>query len=371
MATTTGYRARGVSAARRTLPLIVIMVIVLPLALVGCSADRRSSLGSSDPGAQSTSRWAEAPRYARIEYRGSLASEYDIGHKASFADAINTFLTGDEARENLLVQPMDVAVSNDGRRVFVSDLAANEVYLFDLDRRAMEQVGGRDRVWARPFGLAVDASDNLYIVEQENKTITVVGPDGRVVWQFAHRSLERPTDVAVDSQRGRIYVVDGSRQNSANHLIRVFDLKGRLIDSIGNGKGTQSGYLLFPTYITVAADGSIYVADTVNSRVVVFDAQGNFSRQIGGRGNVLGRFDKPKGVALDAEGHLYVVDSGWSNVQIFDRSGRVVMFFSSRGSAPAKMRNPTGLDIDRDGNIYVADYLNHRIDIYGIIDDAY
>lgn len=368
MAGTRSNHASGFPAICRRYPIVALLP--LALLLTACSANPGLDPGTAVSGDQTRPRWPEPPLPARIEYVGVLASERDMGRKPAFVDTLDTFITGQAARESKLIQPMDVAVSNNGRRVFVSDLAAHKVYVFDLDRRTMEQVGGEERVWARPFGLGVDASDNLYVVEQENKTVTVVSPEGAIVWQFTNRLFERPTDVAVDRKRKRIYVVDGSRQKSANHVIRVFDLKGHLTESIGKGKGSGAGFLLFPTYIAIAPDGSIYVTDTVNSRVSVFDSRGAFTRHIGGRGDVLGRFDKPKGVALDREGNIYVADSGWSNVQIFDRRGQVALFFSNRGRAPGRMRNPTGLSIDRNGNIYVADYLNHRIDMYRIVGEA-
>ncbi len=366
MAETKSEHARNLLAWGGRCTVARTVALALVVGLSACSARPGLRANGSDQGAQ---RWPPAPLTARIEYVGALADESDLGRKTAFSDTLNTFITGQVSREDRLVQPMDVAVSNDGRRIFVSDLAANKVYVFDLDHRSMEQLGGDQRVWARPFGLSVDEADNLYVVEQENKTVTMVNPDGEIVWQFTSRSLERPTDLAVDRKRGRIYVVDGSRQKSANHLVHVFDLKGRLIGSMGKGKGSEAGFLLFPTYVTLAPDGKVYVTDTLNSRIAVFDPSGAFIRNIGERGNLLGSFDKPKGVALDHNGDLYVADSGWSNVQIFNSRGQVIMFFSRRGSQAGEMRNPTGLSIDRDGNIYVADYLNNRVAIYRIITD--
>jgi DNA-binding beta-propeller fold protein YncE len=78
-------------------------------------------------------------------------------------------------------------------------------------------------------------------------------------------------------------------------------------------------------------------------------------------------FDTPKGVAVDAFGNVYVVDSGWSNVQIFNPRGRVLLFFGGRGPVPGMLKNPTAIAIDRQNVIYVADYLNHRIEVYRLV----
>jgi len=105
----------------------------------------------------------------------------------------------------------------------------------------------------------------------------------------------------------------------------------------------------------------------MNSRISVFDAQGEFVRTIGSRGDGFGLFDKPKGVDLDAFGNVYVVDSSWSNVQIFGPDGDVLLYFGGRGGYPGLLRNPTAIAIAPDNTIYVGDYLNRRVTIYRLV----
>ncbi len=99
----------------------------------------------------------------------------------------------------------------------------------------------------------------------------------------------------------------------------------------------------------------------------VFDPDGNYLKKFGERGNAWGMFDKPKGVALDSFGNVYVVDSGWSNVQIFNQKGQVLMFFGGRGPLPGMLKNPTAVAIDADDRIYVADFINHRVNVYQLV----
>jgi DNA-binding beta-propeller fold protein YncE len=266
-----------------------------------------------------------------------------------------------------LAHPADVAVSPDGSTVYVSDFAQGIVHVFDLARGETRYFGESEPL-ARPFGLTVDSAGNLWVVEQAAHGVRKLGADGQTLATLRSDLLIRPVDVALDEQRGRLYVVDGSRQASPEHYVHVFDLEGNPIGRVGEGRGSGDGQLLFPTYASVDPDGNLLVADTMNSRIAVFDAEGRYLRSFGERGNGLGMFDKPKGVALDSFGNAYVVDSSWGNVQIFGPEGDILLFFGGRGHYPGLLRNPTGIAIASASNtIFVADYLNHRLCVYQLI----
>jgi hypothetical protein len=76
-----------------------------------------------------------------------------------------------------------------------------------------------------------------------------------------------------------------------------------------------------PTNVAVDGDGNLYVADTLNSRIQMFDADGNFISMFGKAGDGPGFFARPKGIAVDADGHIWVADALQNRVQIFDREG--------------------------------------------------
>ena len=77
---------------------------------------------------------------------------------------------------------------------------------------------------------------------------------------------------------------------------------------------------------------------------------------------------QPTNIAVDQKSHrLYVVDSAWSNVQIFNSGGDVLLYFGARGSIPGMLFNPTAIAIDQRNRIYVADHLNHRVNVYQLV----
>ncbi len=307
--------------------------------------------------------WPEPPLTPRIKFVGILQGQDDLGKSAGelFAEA----LLGAKKRVSLQ-QPMGVAPSRDGKRLYVTDYAQPAVFVFDFAENRVSLLGSEAHGFKSPLGIAADDKDNVYVVDSEPKLIRVFDRGGKLIRNITHDGLERPTGIAVDPKRGRIYVADSSRRRSDNHVIHIFSMDGAYIKALG-GKGNEEGKFAFPAYLAVDASGNLYVSDTLNARVQAFDPEGRYLKTFGQRGDTFGMFDKPKGVALDSFGNLYVVDSSWSNVQIFNQRRDVLLFFGGRGRIPGLLSNPTGIAIDQENRIYVADAFNRRVEIYQLI----
>lgn len=313
--------------------------------------------------------WPEAPETPRIVFERWFSSERHLGKDRSFMERMSQILVGTGPVKSYLEQPMDVAVSDDGNQVFVSDFTRGKVYRFDLKAQKVTPIPSEDSL-GHPFGVDLDAAGNLYVVEQSTRTIRVFSPDGKPLRSFSDASLVRPADLALDRERSLVYVADPSMQASTDHSVKVFDLEGKLVRTLGSGRGLCETCLLFPTYVAVGKDGKVYVTSTIKAQVDIFDPSGKHIDRVGERGTGFGMFDRPKGVALDSFGNLYVVDSGWSNVQIFNAKGQVLLFFGGRGDYPGLLKNPTGIAIDKNNRIYVADYLNNRVTVYQLTNTA-
>lgn len=311
--------------------------------------------------------WPAPPETARIEFVRSLYNDEDVGKEQNFS--LLEFVTGKKPPANRIAEPMAIAVSDDGNRVYVSDYAQLAVFVFDFQQKKFTKIGSETPL-AQPFGIALDAQENLYVVEQEKKGISVFERHGKTIRFITDPSLERPAGVAIDRARGKIYVADTGHTKSEDHTVKIFDQSGKLIGHLGGKRGSGKGQFLFPTYVTVDPQGNVYVTDTLNSRIQEFDADGKYVKDFGQRGNGWGMFDKPKGAALDAFGNVYVVDSGWSNVQIFNQKGQVLLFFGGRGPIPGMLQNPSAIAIDAQNRIYVGDYLNHRVEVYRLVNTA-
>lgn len=325
-----------------------------------------SACGNAPVAEQPRLVWPEPPETARVEFLRTITSDEDVGKDTTNSVAFLKFLEGEKPAENRVVEPQGLAVSDDGERVYVSDKGQNAVFVFDFGKKTSLKIG-KDKPLAMPMGVALDANENVYVVEQEKKGVSVFDRSGKLLNFFTDPTVHRPTGIAIDKTRGKVYVVDTNHTADDDHTIKVFDLQGKLTGKVGLGKGDMPGYLLFPTFITVDPRGHLYVSDTLNSRVQEFDPEGKPLQAYGKRGTAWGQFDKPKGVALDSFGNLYVTDSGWSNTQIFNAKGQVLMFFGGRGTYPGLMQNPGVMTIDKKNRIYIGDVMNHRVNVYQLV----
>ena len=312
--------------------------------------------------------WPEAPEVARIEFVRTIVDDKDLTKDTTGSQTLFRFLAGDTASKFRIVEPMGLAVSDDGHRLYISDFAQFAVFVFDFDKKTALKIDGGDKdSLGAPMGVALDADENIYVAETGKRNVRVFDRTGKSLRSITDPSLERPLGLAIDIPRGKLYVADTGRAESPEHSVKIFDLQGKLLGRIGKQIGDVPGSFLFPTYVNVDAKGNLYVGDTLNSRVQMFDPDGKFVQAFGKRGNAFGMFDKPKGVATDSFGNVYVADSGWSNVQIFNEKGGILMFFGGRGTAPGLMQNPSVLTIDKQNRIYVGDVLNHRVNVYRLV----
>ncbi len=86
------------------------------------------------------------------------------------------------------------------------------------------------------------------------------------------------------------------------------------------------------------------------------------ARVIGGPGNGPGQFAEPRGVAADGRGNLYVADTKNSRIEIFDGNGAFLRALGGvKGGGDGQLNEPCGVAVGPDGTIYVADTWNHRV----------
>jgi len=162
-----------------------------------------------------------------------------------------------------------------------------------------------------------------------------------------------PQFIAV-GEDGSIYISD-----FGNKRVQKFSSTGEYMSHWGNS-GKQLGNFYNPTGIAVS-DDSVFVVDRDLNRIQKFSLDGEFITAWGKKGTAEGQFFYPNGITL-SNGLLYVVDTGNQRIQVFSTEGKFISSFGSSGLGPGQFLNVSGIDADEYGNIFVTDKGNRKIE---------
>jgi len=342
------------------------MIAGLSLLLLACPAVAKDAGRKKGPAKPLNLVWPLPPEKPRIKYVGSIYGAGDIEpiKKANFLDR----LAGIQKKDFKLDFEKPHGVATDSRnRIYVTDSSQGMVFVLDRENKRVTFLGSGSQVSLKvPLGIAIDSKDRIWVADAAGQHVYGFDSDGNVVMALGKQDeMVNPTAVAVDEARHRLYVVD-----SKQHCVLVYDSEsGQSLGKFGE-RGRGNGQFNFPTHVVVDQQGRIYVADTMNFRIQVFDPEYKLVDTIGSQGNRFGQFLKPKGLALDSYQNLYVVDSDFDNFQVFDQQKRLLMFLGRGGQTPGTFWLPAGIHIDRNNYIYVTDQNNRRIQIFQLLDGA-
>ncbi len=247
------------------------------------------------------------------------------------------------------------------------------------NRHEFEMYVRRD-IAAEIWGVPLSEDPNNIKVQARNSEID---HQASVVFNgiYADLGLNTPRAVAV-GPNGSIAIAD-----SGNHRVVLLDQAGNELRTFGSfcnlsegeaggcvdpdGSGPLNlgdGQFNEPWGIAMGQDGSIFVSDTWNGRIQLFDADGNFVRAWGFFNTTNGELGDPnalfgpRGIALDGDGNLYVADTGNKRILHFTPTGELITQVGGGGVIGGRFEEPVGIAVDpNDGSVYVADAWNRRI----------
>lgn len=317
-----------------------------------------------------------------------------------------------------------VAVDDDGY-IYALDSGNSRVQKLAPDGSYITQWGSfghEDGQFNFPTDIDTDATGHVVVADYENHRIQLFTTAGEFVksysaFGYANGRLRFPRSLAV-TPNGTIYVA-----NSNSDRIDVWGIEVAPYDEAPppptppptptppayyegqwGEAGEEGGQFNFPRGVAVGQDGLIYVADTFNDRIQVFEPDGTFVRQFptgvwrawgvaviatevdqavyvaapdsnriekfsltgeplltldGTEGG--GEFAKPFDVAVDSVGDLYVSDTFNDRVQKFDKAGAFLQTFGSSGSGPGEFSAVRSVAVGPDDHVYVLDSGNHRV----------
>jgi DNA-binding beta-propeller fold protein YncE len=345
-------------------------ILIYSVALSGAdkpTAGKKSPPPETQP-ATSSLIWPLPPDPPRIrwlaQYMDMAKVKQPIARKSSWLEKVTGTKTLDEKLE--LRKPYGVTTDKRGR-IFVADTELKTVFVIDAKAKAVERREGNSRApLAMPAGVAVDSQDRLFVSDAVLHSVICFSPSGSPIAYFGTSALGRPGGMAIDRQRNRLYVADAK-----DSRIAVFDTASlKFVGYFGGpskpGHPTD-GTFLSPTNAAVDRRGNLYVADTGNYRVQIFDPSGKFIGKFGTQGDAPGEFIRPKGIAVDSEGHVYVADAEFNNFQILTPEGKPLLAVGALGSDPGQFALVAGLYIDSEDQIYTTEMFRGRVQVFQYI----
>jgi DNA-binding beta-propeller fold protein YncE len=284
--------------------------------------------------------------------------------------------------------PRGLAIGDDGS-LYVADGGNHRIQIFSSDGEYVDTWGGRSlsgeetgeaRGFNEPWDVALGPEGSAYVADTWNHRVQKLDDQGTPItaWGvFGESTVDDgeagqglfygPRGVVVgpdtvEPEEQRVYVAD-----TGNKRIQVFQLDGEFDFQWGGG-GSSEGSLDEPVGIAFGLEGDVYVADTWNRRIQVFDREGSFVRQWEIKAWDTGIPEEKPFLAVDSAGRVYVTDPGYYRVLVFDSQGNYLMSFGDYGEDRASFALPQGIAVGPDGSVYVSDAHNHRVLAFDPID---
>src|SRR3990170_2948111 len=246
-------------------------------------------------------RWPLPPNEPRIEFVRFWNGAQDFKSSGGWKELL-LGTEGESSRTITLFKPYGIATDSRGS-TYVCDTIIGRVFVFDIVAKRLRFIGlGGPGALAKPIGITITSDDNIWVADAGRNIVIRYDPDGTPVAFLGQvGELVNPTSVAVDEVRGKVYVAD-----SQGHKVNVYDIKSySLITTMGE-RGAAEGQFNYPTNVVVDKEGYLYVVDSMNFRVQVFDRDGAFDGTYGNPGNEPGTLARPRGIAIDSQGNIFV-----------------------------------------------------------------
>jgi hypothetical protein len=211
-------------------------------------------------------------------------------------------------------------------------------------------------------GVAVNSQKHIFVFNRGNVTgpaygataaqLLEFGPDGKFIreigknlyaWSYAHDvrvdkndnvwAIDKGSDMVIKfNPQGRVTMVFGRKKEAS-------DKEAEPWDRPNPPRPPLDGQFRQPTDVTWDTEGNIFISDGyINSRVAVYDKNGDWKMSFGTPGNGPGQLNTPHGIASDNQGNIYVADRGNRRIQVFDPSGKVLREIKIPVPAPAGLK---------------------------------
>jgi NHL repeat len=211
-------------------------------------------------------------------------------------------------------------VSLGGSRAFAH--GGSRLFQFDKTGKFVREIGANSYGMMFAQQVRIDPQDNIWIVDQMTNFVLKLDPAGHPALLLGRK----PEAIPVPAPRG------GGGERGEGGGGRGGGLPGA---------GAQSDVFNRPTDVAWDSSGNIFVADGIgNARVAKFNSKGVFIKSWGSKGTGPGQFGAARAIAVDAQGNVYVADSTNKRIQVFDNNGTFKTQYTSVGTPTALCITP-------------------------------
>jgi DNA-binding beta-propeller fold protein YncE len=310
--------------------------------------------------------WPPTPNKYQLEFVGVFSSEADLA--TSKGNQFIKTVLGEDWQQNLS-RPTSVTTM-DANTVLVTEWGSGEIKVFDFSQKKTGNLFKRQfSLFENPVDIAIDDEDNILVADQKKGVITVFDSNLESIALIGRNfKFEKLEKIALDSATQTIYASD-----SVLNKVFAFDRSGQLLFEIGGGENSEAK-LNSPHGLAVNREGNLYITDTGNSKIKIFDSAGNFLKNFNikqNKGDSI--IKKPWDLAFDSQEKLHIIDQGSAALITFAQNGELL--FATMAKEPTNhsmgLRRPNDIHIDSKDRIIITDDLNNRFSVWQVLTQTY
>jgi DNA-binding beta-propeller fold protein YncE len=321
--------------------------------------------------------WPNPPAIARIRYQAFYSAqklsqvETPNTKKQKWMDRLaGTQPVSDSGKVLFqLAEPYGLAVDSKNN-LYVADQKVGAIFIFNTETREVEMIKNKTHAhFDRIIGLAMDDNDRLFVSDPGLHHILVFDANHKAEDVITEGMVE-PGGLALDKENRLLYVADVELDQVLVYDADSFKLLRKIGTTGHKHELTTPGDFSKPTAVAVDPDGNLYVCDTLNNRIEIFDADGKFISAFGKAGDGPGYFARPKGVAIDSDGHIWVADGMQDRVQVFNKEAQLLITFGGHGLLPGQFQGLVGIATDKNNRVFTSEMYPGRVQQFRYVTDA-